>query len=173
MLAAAERAPAGVLALARTSYTPGWLADAGNPALIFPRGEGSLTGQMPVSTAGRYGVWLGGSFRGKLEVRVDGRLVKADRHQLNHPEQYVPMGSVTLQPGLHTVQISYGGSDLHPGSGGNAIVTAGSQVEVPFPIGPLELGPPAADTRVVQVPVRRARDLCGRSLDWVEALRPG
>ena len=171
-LATVERPPASVLALFRTAHTPTWLADQGDPTLLFPRREGSLTGQLSVPVAGSYGVWLGGSFRGRLEVLVDGRLVKADREQINHPAQYVPMGSVTLTPGTHTIQIEYKGSDLHPGSGGHGIVTPGSPVPIPFPIGPLDLSRATADLPVTYLPASRARSLCGKSLDWVEALRP-
>jgi hypothetical protein len=172
-LAAVERPQASVVALARTSHSPTWLTDPNDPSLVFPSQKGSLTGQVSVPAGGRYGVWLGGSFRGRLAILVDARLVKADRQQLNHPDQYVPMGEVTLGRGVHTVQITYGGADLHPGSGGHAIVTAASPVKVPFPIGPLDLSRTTADSPIAYVLPARARSLCGKSLDWVEALRAG
>jgi hypothetical protein len=170
-LAAVPRPRATVVELSRTSHTPTWLVDGNDPSLIFPREEGSLTGQVTIAVAGRYGLWLGGSFRSELELSVDGKLVKAARQQLNHPGQYVPMGAVTLAPGVHTVQIAYEGSDLHPGSGGGAIASAATPIEVPFPIGPLELSRATADLPVTYVSPARARSLCGETLDWVEALK--
>jgi hypothetical protein len=83
------------------------------------------------------------------------------------------MGAVTLDRGVHTVQIAYAGSDLHPGSGGGVIVTAGSPISVPFPIGPLDLSRATANVPITFVAPRDARSLCGKTLDWVEALKAG
>jgi hypothetical protein len=62
--------------------------------------------------------------------------------------------------GRHTVAISYSSDGITPG-----VVE-----EAPLPIGPLAV---AADVtpRLLNVPRSRAQTLCGRRLDWVEALR--
>lgn len=125
----------------------------------------SLTGP-PRSTAfsvtvpgGRYDLWLSGSFGGRMEVDVDGRRVGARRHRLEHSGQLVPFGSVELAPGRHRVSLRYSGADLHPGSAASfglldRFVVARTTEDVP----------------VRTIPAARARELCGRTLDWVEAI---
>jgi hypothetical protein len=82
------------------------------------------------------------------------------RHQLNHAGQFVPLGNVALDAGPHAVTLRYEESSLRPGSGGT-----------PFPLGPLALARDTINSPVLRVPSQRARDLCGKTLDWVEALR--
>jgi hypothetical protein len=81
-----------------------------------------------VARPGRYELWVGGSFRGRLSTLVDGREIGAARHQLSSEGQYVPLGEVALAPGAHTVVLRQTSSWLDPGSGGPA-----------WPIGPLVL----------------------------------
>jgi hypothetical protein len=115
-----------------------------------------------VAHAGNYTVWLGGGVRPQVDLVVDGKLVNAIRAQLEEYGQYALLADVPLSAGRHEIAIRFHGSDLLPGSGGKA-----------DPIGPLVLSPQdTADTRVVRVPSSRARRLCGRRLDWVEALAP-
>jgi hypothetical protein len=83
-----------------------------------------------VARAGRYEIWVGGSFRGRLATLVDGRRIGSARHQLSSEGQYVPLGEVTLKPGAHTVELRQTSSWLDPGSGGPK-----------WPIGPLVLSP--------------------------------
>ena len=85
---------------------------------------------MSVGRPGRYELWVGGSFRGRLSTLVDGRKVGSARHQLSTEGQYVSLGEVTLEGGAHTVEIEQTSSWLRPGSGGPA-----------WPIGPLVLSP--------------------------------
>jgi hypothetical protein len=74
--------------------------------------------------------------------------------------QYLPFGTTRLGAGRHTVAISYRSDGITPGVVG----------EAPLPLGPLAV---AADVtpRLLNVPRSRAQTLCGRRLDWVEALR--
>jgi hypothetical protein len=81
-----------------------------------------------VARRGRYELWVGGSFRGRLVTLVDGRRIGSAQHQLSSEGQYVPLGEVTLDPGAHTVELRQTSSWLDPGSGGPA-----------WPIGPLVL----------------------------------
>jgi hypothetical protein len=108
---------------------------------------------------GRHELWLGGGFRGALEVRVDGEPIASGRHELSHSGQYVPIGSRDLEGGLHEVEIELSGTDLHPGSRGT-----------PEPLGPLALSTATADLPVITVPASEAESLCGQRLDWIEAL---
>jgi hypothetical protein len=89
-------------------------------------------GEIPVVVprSGGYDLWVGGSFRGRLDAFVDGRRVASPRHQLNHDGQYVPLTQLTLTAGSHVVDLRQKTSALRPGSGGPA-----------WPLGPLALSP--------------------------------
>jgi hypothetical protein len=159
LLATVIRPPAIVLPLGIGSLPQGWTAGAGR---IVPAGSGTLEVAATVPQAGRYGVFLGGSFRDRLELTVDGRRLADMRAELNNNGQYTPMGEVELQPGRHVVTLHYSGPDLSPGSGGPQYV-----------MGPLALGRTTAAVPVTYVSPARARTLCGRkNLDWIEALGP-
>jgi hypothetical protein len=83
-----------------------------------------------VARPGRYELWVGGSFRGRVSTLVDGRKIGSARHQLSAEGQYVPLGELMLEGGPHTVELRQTSSRLSPGSGGPA-----------WPIGPLVLAP--------------------------------
>jgi hypothetical protein len=114
-----------------------------------------------VPAGGSYGVWVGGSFKGTVDVDVDGRRVGTARDQLNWPATFSPIGSIRLTAGQHTLRFRYGGPSWRPGSGGDP----------PFGVGPISLSATTNDEPVTYVSPVDARSLCGRSLDWVEALR--
>ena len=125
---------------------------------LYPTRSGRIDLDLTVPSAARYALWVGGSFRGELSAAVDGRRAGSRRHVLNNAGQYAQFGSVALAPGRHRVTLRYGGPDGRPGSGG-----------LPFPLGPVVLereGP----SRLISVPAARAASLCGRRLDWVEAV---
>jgi hypothetical protein len=126
-----------------------------------PSGAGTTDISVSVPKAGRYELWLAGSFRDTIDLLVDGRQVGSRRNRLDHDGQYTPFGLIELTPGHHTVTLRFSGSDFRPGSGGAV-----------FPVGPLVLSTAtAADGQVTVVPAARARELCGKRLDWIEALR--
>ena len=153
-----------VLRLARAAGSGGRLAAVERPAVVVAQASRStgdaetVEASVDVPAAGRYGIWLGGSFRDALEVSVDGRRASSLRHQLNNQGQYTPLGEASLSAGRHTVTLRFSGADLRPGSGGP-----------PFGIGPLVLSTATADSPVTVVTPANARSLCGRRLDWVEA----
>jgi hypothetical protein len=159
-LAAVRRDPGIAISLSPLAHPKSWQANADDLAILFPSGAGTLRSTARVKEAGRYGIWVGGAVRGSLELEVDGHRVAGVRHQLNHNGQFVPLGNVTLDAGPHTVTLRYEEQLLRPGSGGS-----------PFPLGPLVLAKDTIDSPVLHVPTQRARELCGKKLDWVEALR--
>jgi hypothetical protein len=161
-LVAARRAPVEIIPLQRTSHPSAWRW-AGYPRTLLPVDAGTIRSRVRVPHAGRYEIWLGGSVRPRGDLSVDGRQVGQVRHQLNNAGEFVLLGKAHLDTGDHELVIRFGGPDLHPGSGG-----------APSPIGPLELSAadPASD-RLTRVPADRASSLCGRRLDWIEALAPG
>jgi hypothetical protein len=159
-LAAIQRPPANVLELSRARQPPAWQADPDDPAVLYPRGAGALAAKLSVSRTARYGIWLGGSFRRRVELLVDGNELTSARHELSHSGHFVSFGDVRLRRGKHRLTLRYGEADLHPGSGGPA-----------FAFGPLVLARETINRPVELVRAAQARSLCGRRLDWVEALR--
>jgi hypothetical protein len=160
--------PAGVLAtverpsnplvfdLSRAVLPAGWVP--GGSQDVVPSGSGTIDASLRIPVTARYRVWLGGAFRDRLEVVIDGKSLGSDRNELNHAGQFTPFRSIRLTAGAHTLSLRYSGPDLHPGSGGTQ-----------FPLGPLVLATTTADLPVTFVRPADARTLCGKSLDWIEA----
>lgn len=161
-LAAAPRVAPVEVALTDARIPPGWFFDPAHPGALEPGGAGSVHGRAIVPRDTTYGVWLGGSFKSRVRVFVDGRLAASGRGVLEW-EPFVKIGSVRLTAGtVHRVRIVYDPpSLLHVGSGG---------FESGF--GPLVLSDESGREPVTYVQPSRARTLCGRYLDWVEALGP-
>jgi hypothetical protein len=158
-LAAVPRAPVTVVPLDTTDHPASWTTYPGSPGVIYPSPSGTLTTAVTVPGAGRFGFWLLGSFRRRLELFVGGRHVATARHRLMHPGVATPLGSAALRAGSHGITLRYSPANLSPGSGGDA-----------FALGPLLVARTADAQRVVYVAPAAARSLCGRNLDWVEAL---
>jgi hypothetical protein len=180
-LATVARQAPMVLPLGKASFASSEWERATDPALLYPRGSGSLTATVDVPRAGNYGVWLGGSFRGSMEAFVDGRRVGSARGELNYSKgQYEQLGSIALTAGRHTLKLHYGGASLRPGSAGDAILPLTTEEDrgvskrshQPFPVGPLVLSAGTADQKVTYLSPADGGRLCGRMLDWVEALGP-
>ncbi len=159
-VAAAEMGPVIGASLTASDYPASWVpTEPGSPDLV-PHGAGGLALEVSVPRSGRYGFYLQGSVRNRLSVSVDSREVGAVAEQLNAAKQFLYFGQVPLSRGSHQVVIAHAGQTLGPGSGGP-----------PAPIGPLVIS--AAENQrppVRKLPSRRARALCGRNLDWIEAL---
>jgi hypothetical protein len=85
------------------------------------------------------------------------------RHQLNWPGEYNPLAVVRLARGDERLTLRYDGPDVRPGSAGSG---------TGFGLGPLIVGrDDPADTSVTNLRPAQARTLCGKSLDWIEAVR--
>ena len=162
-LAAVERPPAIVLAdLPALDHPPNWRSQKDIESatrFLVPSSSGTLGGTVNVLVKGNYGIWIGGAWRGVLDVRVDGRSVISRRHRLNPPGFLEPMGATELSAGRHRLTLRYTDRDWHPGSAGE-----------PFPIGPIALSRSTAERPVTYVRPSSYRTLCSKRLDWVEAL---
>ena len=121
----------------------------------------TMAATIPAPVPDLYGIWVAGTFRSEIEVTIDGKRIGSARGQLNWPSTFASLGAARLQKGPHRFRLRYSGPDLHPGSGD----------EPPFGLGPVAIGIGTADRPVTFVDPAQARSLCGRSLDWVEALR--
>jgi hypothetical protein len=153
-----------VLRLARVAGEAGGsLVTATRPQAIpvlTPSLSGTATTQVELPEAGRYTAWLAGDWFGQSSVTIDGREVGAKRAELNWPGLYTALGTAELAAGTHTVDLTYDTDGLHPGSGGP-----------PFSFGPLTLSGEDAREPVQTIPPSDARTLCGKRLDWIEAVR--
>lgn len=158
-LLASERPEAVVAALSAAGRPPSWTVDP--DGTVVPRGSGVMLVRVQVPATGTYGVWLGGSFRDTISISVDTRAVGSRTAQLSESGQAVPFGSVRLSKGLHDFKIAYARNRLRPGGGSYA-----------FGLGPLELGSPATSAKLVTVAPADASSLCGKELDWIEAVSP-
>ncbi len=159
-LATVERPPVQVIDLEETIHPQSWRSYANDPRVLAPTTAGKLETTIDVPEPGRYGIWVGGAFRRTLDVILDGRRVSSSRHLLSHAEQLEPLVDVRLSRGSHRLELHYGEANLHPGSDGE-----------PLPLGPLVVSPVTAELAITYVQPRRAPSLCGRRLDWIEALR--
>jgi hypothetical protein len=160
--AAAKPRCSDVLRLARLPGVTS-LATATRPQAIW-LGYPPLSGEsrVPVTLAagGDYTAWLGGDWDGRSSISVDGHEVGARRMELNWTGVFSDLGTAKLSAGRHLVSIRSVRGGWHPGS-----------AATPYSYGPAALS--AVDTRepVETVAPQDARSLCGRRLDWVEALR--
>ena len=159
-LAYVPRDPVVRIALAGAPLPPGWAPSIQFPDIAYLGRAGQMELTVTIARSGRYEAWVGNSFRSLLEILVDGHDLGGVRQGLNVLGAYTPFGSIELAPGHHLVTVRYSGPDWHPGSGGN-----------PPPTGPLVLADQTADQPVLFTARSSARTLCGRRLDWVEAVR--
>jgi hypothetical protein len=123
---------------------------------VIPRGSGTASLDVELPRSARYRLWIGGSVRGTVEVAVDGKRVGRMSSQLQNAGQWLDLGSTQMRAGTHRLTLAVTLPALHPGTGGAA-----------FPLGPIVLQP---ESRAWLFSPSRPKALCGRTLDWVEAL---
>lgn len=135
----------------------GWTTVGDDPEVVVPTDHGAVASFVSVPVAGRYAVWLGGSFGGSVDVFVDGRRVAGGHNRLDWPGLWAPLGTARLTAGRHAVILRYRARRWLPGAHGE----------------PPLLGPLALERETAPPPLVYGADagsLCGRRLDWVEAL---
>ncbi len=128
--------------------------------LLYLTKQYTVTYPFRVRAAGTYRVWIGGSFSSTLTAKLDGHKVGQERNQTEWPGNFLNFGSAYLSRGVHTLTIKHNGPDWGPGSAAHQ----------PFGLGPFVIAQGTDDRSVKIVQPRAAHSLCGRSLDWVEAL---
>jgi hypothetical protein len=139
------------------------LATATRPQAIwlgYPPLAGESRVQVTLPAGGRYRAWLGGDWDGLASISVDGREVGSLRMELNWPGVFSDLGTVGLTAGRHVVTVRTVRGGWRPGS-----------AATPYAFGPAALSAVDAREPVETVAPADARSLCGRRLDWVEALR--
>lgn len=137
---------------------------------------GSVKGTVTVPVSGKYTLWTTGSFNRRIELLVDGQPVDAERREQNgiYGAFYLLIGSRELAAGRHSVELRYGEEGaLHPGIGGHAALAPGfADQPRQLIFGPLVLRRDDVTAPVTYVASSRAGSLCGRRLDWLEAVGP-
>jgi hypothetical protein len=141
----------------------GLLVTASRPPAItvaYPPATGTVVTGVTLPSAGRYTAWLGGSWAGLASASVDGRRIGARRAELNWPGNYTDLGSTALSAGRHVVELTYRPGGWRPASGGGTDA-----------FGPLVFSRVDAREPVLTVRPDRGLTLCGKRLDWIEAVR--
>lgn len=156
-LVAYTRAPVAVANL--DSAPPDWSLDP-NSGTFVPGSSGSVTGRVTLPDSGKWLVFLGGSSRGRVTVKVDGVEVGSDSAELNNNGQYIELGPSTLGAGDRQVEITYERGGL---------LSPGGRTIPGFPLGPLVFASAGRQDRLIEVSPADYRELCGKRLDWVEA----
>jgi hypothetical protein len=156
-LVAALHMPAARVDLGLLPHPVRW-QPVGDGAIV-PHGGGTIAATVRLARSATYGFWLGGSVPDRVSLTVDGVPVGSAQSVLEWSPHQMPLGSLRLTAGPHRVELTYAAIGLGPGR------HAG---ELGF--GPLEIGQSDADTRIVTVAPADAKSLCGRSLDWLEAV---
>lgn len=137
---------------------------AGGAGGVNPAGAGTIDRTVSVASAAGMEVWLAGSMRARVTIGLDGRPVGSVRQQLNWPGGFTPFGVVGLSRGTHRLSLHYDDGGFAPGN-------VGQEVH-PYGFGPVILGDQTAALPVLVVRAAQASTLCGRRLDWIEALPP-
>ncbi len=130
-------------------------------ALVYATNAYKLTLPFTVRSDGKYRVWVGGSFSSTLTAKLDGKQIGQQRNQTEWPGNFLFFGKAHLARGVHTLVIKHSGPDWGPGSA----------AKQPFGLGPFVIAQGTDDRSVTTVQPKAAHTLCGKSLDWVEAVR--
>lgn len=155
---AATRGPNGVSEF--TEYPEGWIPDPANGTLT-PTSDGTAVGRIQVPADGEYEVFLGGSARGAVSLKIGDIDLGSIRNRLNNNAQYIQFDTTELTEGEHSIEMTYEkGGPLRPAVGG-----------YPFGLGPVVVSPVDDQAQVISLPASQARQLCGQRLDWIEAVR--
>jgi hypothetical protein len=131
-----------------------------NPAAVLAARSSGVEEAFLLSGAGRYSLWLAGSRRAPADVYVDGHRIRRVPSHFDRAVEYSELGRVVLTRGLHTIRVQFDSRPLQPGTGGPQ-----------YGFGPLVVSPLDSPRAVTTVEPSAARELCGRTLDWVEGLR--
>ena len=157
--AAATAACPDVLGIARNARSIATVVRE-PPVAVLPAQASGVEEAFVVPETGRYSLWLGGSRRSAADVLMDGQRVASVPAHFDKSSQYTDLGTTVLARGVHTVRVQFERRRLEPGTGGPE-----------YGLGPLVVTRADPQRNVTTVAPGDAAQLCGRTLDWVEALR--
>jgi hypothetical protein len=160
----AYQRPEPIIVRADESRWPeGWAHEVASHTLI-PTTPGTLTSHIRVASSQQYEIWLDGSFSSRgFEVSIDGRSVGTVKNELNPFSAYVQVATVFLTAGVHRFALTYPrANDLEAGSGIGEFTSLSA----------IGLEPESPPRELISVLPEQASYLCGRTLDWIEIVRP-
>ncbi|MEX2195790.1 MAG: hypothetical protein WD844_10940 [Thermoleophilaceae bacterium] len=154
--------PVAVFATSQAPLPAGWTVDGVDALTVRPVGPGRVEGSITVPAAGRYEVWLQGSFSRPVSVELDGREVGSVEPRLSPRGGWERVGVADLGEGGLPVAVVRPDGGIAPGDHGRNRL-----------IGPVVLRPVLGDPRadVERVPPAAGRVACEATVDWVEAIR--
>ena len=138
-----------------------WVHDPAAHTIVATE-PGTAVAQLRVAAAGRYALWLGGSFARGFEVTLDGSPLGRIHDELSNIGGGVHVADVDLVTGEHRLEFTYPEAGIGPGGADGSRHTLLRSIA-------LQRG--AAQAQLLALPANAARDLCGRSLDWIDVVR--
>jgi hypothetical protein len=153
-----------------TIRSPGWTQDYEPfvPDAVTFTSPGVAGKVVYVPRTGDYRVWIQASTPRPLRVTIADTGVGAPARTIssisgiNTPDEWLEGDSIHLKAGHYALDVWRPGGSLSPGDGGAAELFQG-----PGELGYLGLAS-EQKPRVVSIPLRRWRTLCGHAADWVE-----
>ena len=130
-----------------------------DPVLVLPVPAPGQKVPFTLQRGDRYSIWLAGSTRDDVDVLVDGLRIGGAGYHLNNQGQFVELAEAAIGPGAHTLELRFARPRLRPGVDGPD-----------YGVGPLVVSVAVPPRAVSVFPSARASSLCGRTLDWVEAV---
>jgi hypothetical protein len=158
--------PSGYLQLDDSNMTlSGGFAPSGG--VIEASGAGRAVRRQRVPVAGRYDLFMEGSYGRPVNVMIDGKHVATAAYQVSYPAAWIQVGSVALSAGVHRIELVRGGVSLHAGNGDGVD---------PFnrTVGPLVLMPAGSSVPALRYTNLAALSRLCRSNDpprWIEVER--
>jgi hypothetical protein len=171
-LAASQRP---FLGEAKFATKPVWTSPVKGKGVPEKLKSGVIGGSVEVGVPDRYGFWMSGIFDRRVQLLLDGKPVDKARREFNFSfPRYIFMGTSRLSKGTHSLELHYGDEgDLHPGTGAKAAVSPSIGARrVLFGFGPILFGRASPGWQVTPVKPSQAPRLCGKRLDWLEAIVP-
>jgi hypothetical protein len=151
------RLPVIVVDPRKARHVAGWLEGPQGVGLYTP---GELEARVSTRRGGRYRIWLNGSFGREMRVYVNDRLAGSVSYESGNAGNYGSPIDATLAPGRNLLRIERGGGSLAPGDG------------TPGALAAIVLEPVGGDLTVQRAEARDWRDVCDRTVDWIELVLP-
>jgi hypothetical protein len=171
-LLAYERTNPIVVRGTQTQWSGGWEQSGDGSDTLLPTAGGATATahiNIPYGVKG-WELWLGGTFNRGFVVAVDGHPIGSVSNQLEPAGGYAQVGPpLTLAPGVHTITVTYPNANLSPGNADLDSVDYDALIAIA--LSP-PLYPAAGSGRMLTVAPHAADTLCGRSLDWIEIVKP-
>lgn len=154
---AATRTPVFTVDFTAGTLPSNWLPMFAYSGAVSFRGAGGFSRNFSVDHTGQYGMWIAGSYPGKLKVLIDGREVYSGNSVLEANLFLTnPLNDVQLSVGSHVLTVLYDTPLLMPGSDLDSV------------LGPIFFATQTAgNVKVKQISISKIPQLCTQNLDWI------